>query len=219
MKTLDKDSKTDIESLETSLTRKRYNRMSLIYDWMELIVEYRRFSHWRKDLWDKVCGEKILEVGVGTGKNIPYYPAGKEVVAIDISPGMLAKAEKVKKKLNHSVELGLADVQQLPFEDNSFDSVVSTFVFCSVPDPIKGLQEVKRVLKPGGQLYLLDHVLSKQPVLQWFMNKLNPLIVRISGANINRQTKKNIELAELELIETKQLWGDIIYRFMAREQE
>jgi phosphatidylethanolamine/phosphatidyl-N-methylethanolamine N-methyltransferase len=84
--------------------------------------------------------------------------------------------------------LQVMDVRKLEFADNSFDSVVSTFVFCSVPDPIVGLKEVKRVSRSGGKILLLEHVLSANRIIADLMNMANPIVVRIMGANINRNT-------------------------------
>jgi len=91
------------------------------------------------------------------------------------------------------------DVQNMSFEDSAFDTVVAAFVFCSVPDPIKGLQEVKRVCKPGGKILLLEHVLSDNRVIAWIMNLVNPIVVRVMGPNINRRTVENVANSDLKL--------------------
>lgn len=204
---------------ETEKTRRRYNRMALIYDPMEFLVETTRFALWRTDFWQKVKGSQVLELGVGTGKNIAYYPDECDITALDLSPGMLEKAHKKAKHLDSSVTLVEGDIQELPFADQSFDSVVASFVFCSVPDPIQGLQEVYRVLKPGGQLLLLEHVLSRRPFYRGLMNFINPLIVCVSGANINRDTEQNILKSGLNLLKSCVLWGDIIYEFQAEKPD
>ena len=91
------------------------------------------------------------------------------------------------------------DVQDLEFEDNTFDTVVGSFIFCSVPDPIKGLKEVGRVCKPGGKIVLLEHVLSANRVIAWLMNLVNPVIVRLMGPNINRRTVENADKSGLKV--------------------
>jgi ubiquinone/menaquinone biosynthesis C-methylase UbiE len=145
------------DNTATKTTRRRYQRIAPVYDLLETLAE-ARYRDWREQLWDMVEGPKVLEVGVGTGKNLPYYPDDVDVTAIDLTPGMLDRAKKRADKESVPVDLRLGDVQDLDFPDAVFDSVVATFVFCSVPDPILGLRELERVLKPGGKLILLEHV-------------------------------------------------------------
>lgn len=152
----------------------------------------RRFTPLRTFLWRHVRGPQVLEIGVGTGANMPYYPPGAAITAVDLSPQMLAQAQARAEHLDVAVTLREADAQALPFPDASFDTVVTTCVFCSVPNPALGLAEVLRVLKPGGQLLMLEHVRSRMPVLRELMDVLNPLVVRMVGANINRETVETI---------------------------
>ncbi len=181
-----------METKVTEAARRRYNRIAPVYDLMESIVERSRYSRWRQVLWSKVEGKDILEVGVGTGKNFPYYPENADVTAIDFSEKMLSRAREKAQGQGLKVHLFQMDVQNLEFEDNTFDTVVASFVFCSVPDPVRGLMEVERVCKPGGKVVLLEHVLSANRILAWVMNLANPLVVRIMGANINRRTVDNV---------------------------
>lgn len=178
---------------DSNLTKKRYDRIAPFFDLLEAPLEGLLFRHWREWLWNKVTGHHILEVGVGTGKNFAYYPKVARITAIDFSPKMLQLAELAKTRNNIQVELALMDVQALCYADNSFDTVIGSFVFCSVPMPSKGLKELHRVCKPGGQVLLLEHVLSRQPFLARLMHWLNPVVVRLFGANINRDTVKNIK--------------------------
>lgn len=181
----------------TDLTRSRYQRLSPVYDKMEGIAE-KLYQPWRERLWSMVSGPKILEIGVGTGKNMPYYPLGLQITAIDLTPGMLERACKRANGVKLQVDLRLGDVQALEFPDFSFDTVAATFVFCSVPDPVLGLKEICRVLKPGGKVILLEHMRSSNPKVGKVMDLINPLVVRIMGANINRRTVDNIRSAGLE---------------------
>ncbi len=180
----------------TAITRARYQRLAPLYDVMEWMAE-RQHQPWRLKLWSLVRGPKVLEVGVGTGKNLPYYPPGLEITAIDLTPGMLVRAQKRAAALNVPVDLRLGDVQSLDFPTAHFDSGIATFVFCSVPDPVLGLAELRRVVKSGGQVLLLEHMRPADPKISHILDYLNPVVVRLMGANINRPTLTNIQKAGL----------------------
>lgn len=206
------------ENKATKLARKRYNRRAASYDLSDAFMEHFRFSKWRRLLWNRVEGTKILEVGVGTGKNFPYYPANAEITAVDFSEKMLERARIKAEKQKIKVHLQLMDAQNLKFEDDKFDTVVASFVFCSVPDPVRGLEEIRRVCKPGGKVALLEHVLSANPILAWFMNIANPLVVRMMGANINRQTVENASRSGLIVERVTELGAGIFKLIEARKE-
>jgi phosphatidylethanolamine/phosphatidyl-N-methylethanolamine N-methyltransferase len=158
------------------LTRKRYDRLAPFYDLLEKPLETLQFAEWRARLGERLSGDRILEVGVGTGKNIRYYRQGAKVTAIDISPSMLGRAKRKVEASGVEVDLVEMDVQNLAFPDHSFDTVLATFVFCSVPDPVQGLRELLRVCRAGGRLYLLEHMRSTNPILGALFDVLNPLV-------------------------------------------
>jgi phosphatidylethanolamine/phosphatidyl-N-methylethanolamine N-methyltransferase len=194
----------------TDQIKQRYNRIAAIYDAMEGVLELVFFRRWRELVWAKVEGQEILEVGVGTGKNFPYYPQGAKITAIDFSEKMLGKAQQKKLSKGVNVDLQLMDVQALEFPNNSFDTVVATFVFCSVPDPRQGIKELYRVCKPGGKVILLEHVLSSNRCLAKVMNLLNPLVVRMVGANINRETVEVVCESGFRAVQADPVSGDIV---------
>jgi ubiquinone/menaquinone biosynthesis C-methylase UbiE len=201
----------------TAVARKRWNRNAPTYDLMEGLIEILRFREWRPLLWSKVEGEKILEIGVGTGKNFPYYPPEADITAIDFSEKMIEQAKRRASRLNLNVNLQLMDAQNLEFEDNTFDTVVGTCVFCSVPDPITGLLEVKRVCVPGGKVVLLEHVVHASRVFAILMNLANPVVVRMFGPNINRRTVENAAQSGLEIEQVTELWLGIFKLIEARK--
>jgi ubiquinone/menaquinone biosynthesis C-methylase UbiE len=200
-----------IEQLsKTVITRKRYDRLAIIYDFLEAPLEWHRFARWRSRLTNRTVGDQVLEVGVGTGKNLPYYPRDVRITAIDFSCSMLKRARKRASLLGSTVQLQKMDVQHLDFSDNSFDTVFATFVFCSVPDPVAGLKELKRVCRPNGRLLLLEHMRPSNVLMGLLFDAVNPIVVRMMGANINRRTMENIKKAGWQVLKEEHLSGDIV---------
>jgi ubiquinone/menaquinone biosynthesis C-methylase UbiE len=191
-------------------TQRRYDRIAFAYDVMEAPLERIRFSEWRHRLKKRIKGPIVLEVGVGTGKNFAYYPSAVQIVGIDLSPKMLMRARRKASSSDLSVDLRQMDVQNLEFPDHVFDTVFATFVFCSVPDPVKGLRELRRVCKPAGRLLLLEHMRPKNAALGLIFDVLNPFVVRMMGANINRRTMENIRSAGWTVQIEKNLSSDIV---------
>jgi phosphatidylethanolamine/phosphatidyl-N-methylethanolamine N-methyltransferase len=187
------------EAKESLITQRRYDRQAALFDLMEVPVELLAFRRLRRRLWRDVDGALVLEIGVGTGKNIPYHRAESRTVAVDISPRMLRRAARRARRLQRDVDLVLADAHHLPFRDKAFDAAAATFVFCSVPDPIAGLQEMRRVVRDDGRVHLLEHVRAPNPVVGRLMDLGNPVAVRLSGANINRDTVSNVSKAGVAL--------------------
>lgn len=181
----------------TERTRARYDRNARFYDWADFVIERLLYARWRRRLWSRVPPSRGLEVGVGTGKNMPYYPPGSHVTAVDLSPSMLGHARRKAARLGIEMDLAEMDVEHLEFGDGAFDWAVATFVFCSAPDPVQGFRELRRVVKPGGRILLLEHVRIDKPVIGRLMDLYNPLAVRITGANVNRQTVANVRGAGL----------------------
>lgn len=202
---------------DTETTIKRYNRIAPFFDVMEGLMELAMFNNWRKKIWNKVIGEKILEIGVGTGKNFPFYPVGRKITAIDFSDKMLTRARKKASKEQINVDLSLMDVQNLDFADNSFDTIICTFVFCSVPDPVQGIREIHRVCKPVGQVLLLEHVLSSKPIVSAIMDLLNPIVLFMAGANINRKTVETVQQCGFKSVHIDTISGDIVKMITAEK--
>jgi ubiquinone/menaquinone biosynthesis C-methylase UbiE len=187
---------------------------------MEAIVERFAFHRWREKLWSQVDGNRVLEVGVGTGKNVPHYPRGVQVTAVDLSDKMLERAQRRAQELDTEVDLRLMDAQRLVFPDAAFDVAVATFVFCSVPDPVLGLRELGRAVRPGGQILLLEHVRVNKPVIGKLMDLFDPLVVRLMGPHINRRTVENVRKAGLEIERVEELApGGLVKLIVARTKQ
>jgi len=209
-----------VDDKATIQTQSRYNRIAPVYDLMEGIIERFAFRRWRERLWSQVDGNRVLEVGVGTGKNVSYYPSGVQVTAVDLSEKMLERAQRRVQELDIKADLCLMDAQRLAFPDAVFDAAVATFVFCSVPDPVLGLQELGRVVRSGGQILLLEHVRVNKPVIGKLMDLLDPFVVRLMGPHINRRTAENVKKAGLEIERVEELVpGGLVKLVVARAKQ
>jgi len=195
-------------------TKDKYDKVAKIYDRMEKMLFFNKY---RKDLISLAQGE-VLEVGVGTGANLPYYSEKTSVTGIDFSKNMLEKSKKVIKKNNiTNIKLKEMDVQTMAFEDNSFDCAVSTCVFCTVPDPVAGLKEIYRVIKPGGKVLFLEHMRSKNPLINIFLFMMNIMSKFFLGTSMIRKTQKNIEKAGFKITERKDLFFDVVRIIIAEK--
>jgi len=196
-------------------TSHKYSKIAKLYDLLEWPIETLLFKKLRKEAVS--CAyDHVLEVGVGTGKNLPYYNKSVDLTAIDFSPGMLEVAKNKKTEVDlKAFKLYEMDVQDLKFEDDTFDTVISTFVFCTVPDPIAGLREVYRVLKPKGKVIFLEHMKSKYFVLNIILYLMNTVSKKLLGTSMIRETQKNIEQAGFTITSVEHKVFDIVRLIIA----
>lgn len=198
------------------IDKKKYDRMARVYDLMESPMELLSYARWRSKAINKASTERqILELGVGTGKNLPYYNERQQVFAVDISRKMLRKAKNRVGKSKATVHLVQMDAESLGFSDGTFDASIASYVFCSVENPLTGLLEVRRVLKKDGVAIFLEHMRSENKLVGKGMDLFNPVVVRM-GPNINRQTAKNIQNAGFEIIEETRLFSSIFRLIVAK---
>lgn len=165
--------------------RRYYDEHASIYDrWMR---SYDRFM--LGDARARVCRQatgRTLELAVGTGLNLPHYPADADLVAVDYSPKMLAVARKRAAASGRLVELRVEDAHALTFSDGEFDTVVTTLFLSSAPDPRRAISEVFRVLRAGGRLLLLDHVRSTVPPVRWVERVTERFVAARTGVHLSR---------------------------------
>jgi ubiquinone/menaquinone biosynthesis C-methylase UbiE len=200
-------------SRATARLKKKYDLLGPFYDIIAWPTEKLVLSRGRASLFKKVPAGQLLELGVGTGKNFRYYPHFVQATAVDISEGMINRASKKARLLETPVRLELSDAQNLPFPDHSFDSVVGTLVFCTVPDPVLALKESKRVLKPSGKLILLEHGRPKGDKLSGLFHFLSHFTVIFWGDHLNRDMVKMVKEAGFvvhEVEEFKDFWKLIV---------
>lgn len=177
---------------ETERVRATYERMASGYDRMIATWERLLFEDGRQWVCSQARGD-VLEIGVGTGRNLDRYPQGVRVTGIDLSPAMLSLARARAQELGREVDLRLDDAQALSFASESFDTVVVTLALCAVPDDRQAIREVARVLRLDGRLVWLEHVRSPIAPVRWVQRLLDPLLVRLEADHLLRDPLDHIE--------------------------
>ena len=204
------------EDKTTEITKSRWNRTARHYDYMMALVEWVIVRRWRRLLWSRVESSRVLEIGVGTGNNIPYYPADAQITAIDFSEEMLKRAKNRASRHKVKVNLRKMDAQNLEFADNTFDSVTGTMVFCSIPDPVRGIREVERVCKHGGKVVLLEQDFSSNRFSRLMVKLVNPLVTRM-GSDFRRRTIEDVTKSNLKVERVTNLWAGLFKLIEARK--
>ena len=191
-------------------TQAKWNRAARSYDLMSARGPEQRWRPAKERLFSYMRPDaRILFVALGTGLDIACFPRGRHIVGIDISPAMLARAEPRARAYEGNLVTRLQDVTHLDFPDGEFDQVFTSGTFCSVPDPVKGLKELRRVLKPGGELYMFEHTGSCWFPFNVMMNALTPLTRRL-GPDMNRHTAHNVESAGFQLRAIENVFLDVV---------
>ena len=201
---------------ETQRLRDIWEKSAERYDKQMNWFDRRVFAGGREWLAARAKG-KVLEVAIGTGRNLRYYPKDIDLVGIDLSPATLEKARDRAGELGMDVELREADGQDLPFEDDAFDTVIAGLCMCNFPDPLMAVGEIKRVLKPGGSLVALDHVRSPVLPVRLVQHALNPLAVRFEGDHQTREPLEYYRHHGFEIVELERLKWGIVERAHVRK--
>jgi ubiquinone/menaquinone biosynthesis C-methylase UbiE len=193
----------------------KYNRFARWYDWVEGVPDLLGVSKLRRRLLRRASG-KVLEVAVGTGKNLHYYPPGCRIIAVDVSREMLNVARKRAAKLSIEVSFLLADAEALPFRDKSFDTVVSSLTTCTFPNPVIALQEMARVCCPEGKILLLEHGRSDREWLRRFQDRTADRHAKQLGCHWNREPLGFVHEAGLKVKEAQRVFFGIFHQIEAQ---
>ena len=184
------------------------------YDKQIAFFEKIQFAGGREWLGERARG-RVLEVAIGTGRNLPHYPADVAITGVELSPAMLAIARQRAAGLGREVDLREADAEHLPFDGASFDTVVCALSLCTIPSPAEALSEMLRVLVPGGRLLLLDHIGSTWPPVyaaQWLLERVT---IRAAGEHFTRRQLPLVKAAGFKIVETERLKAGTVERIHA----
>ncbi len=197
--------------------RSKYDRIARFYDRLDRGFERRRYEPLRPVLFQGLTG-RVLDAGVGTGCNLPFYGPGIWVVGVDLSHAMLARANAKAAQLGVVARLAQMDIRQAGFADASFDAAVASFLFCVLApaDQRPALDELKRILRPGGEIRLLEYVYSRHPLRRFVQWLWLPWVRFAYGAGFDRQTARHVREVGLIVIEEKFLFLDMIKLIVAR---
>jgi ubiquinone/menaquinone biosynthesis C-methylase UbiE len=206
--------KTDVN--ETTRVREIQDKHASGYDREMGFFDRVLFAGGREWACSQAAGE-VLEIAVGTGRNLEHYPAAVKLTAIEFAPEMLALARRRAEELGREVDLREGDAQALEFEDESFDTVVLTLALCTIPDDRKAATEVFRVLRPGGRFVLMEHVRSPALPVRVVQRALDPLAVRFQADHLVRDPLDYLKDVGFEIDEVhRSKWG-IVERLRAHK--
>jgi ubiquinone/menaquinone biosynthesis C-methylase UbiE len=191
-------------------TRRKWDHAARTFDLMSGFGPERRWEPAKRKLFENMREDaEILFVALGTGLDIACFPPHRKITAIDISPRMLERARPRIESYDGRVEAIVEDVHELRFADNSFDQIFTSCTFCSVPNPIDGLKSLRRVLKPGGDLYMFEHTGSRWFPFNLLMHAMTP-ISSLVGPDMNRRTVANVRAAGFELHSVNNVFLDVV---------
>lgn len=192
----------------------KYDRFARWYDCVEGVLDLLGVRRLRRRVFSEASG-KVLEVAVGTGKNLRYYPASCRITAVDVSREMLNVAQKRAAKLTMNVSFLLADAQALPFSDHSFDTVVSSLSTCTFPEPVIALREMARVCRTEGRVLLLEHGRSNREWLGRWQDRREDSFAKQLGCHWNREPLELVRQAGLNVVKAQRVFLGIFYNIAA----
>ncbi len=189
-------------------TRAKWDKLAPRFDGMTSQGAEKRWEPAKRDLFSHMDG-KVLFLALGTGADIPFFPPGRDITAIDISPKMVELAQPRIDAYDGRITAQVMDVHELDFAPESFDQIFTSCTFCSVPDPVAGLEALRRVLRPGGGLFMFEHTGSRVYPFRQMMD-LMTLLTRRIGPDMNRPTVENVRKAGFRLLEVRNVYLDVV---------
>ena len=175
-----------VRPTETERIRRIFDKQAAKYDRSMSRFERLLFAGNREWVCERAEGE-VLELAAGTARNLPFYGEGVRVTGIELSPQMAELGRRRAEEIGREVDMRVGDATDLPFTDESFDTVVCTYGLCTIPDDAAAIREAKRVLRPGGRIVLAEHVRSPNPVVRTIQRALEPLAHRFGGDHLMRE--------------------------------
>lgn len=208
----------DIERLNAKVKRS-WAKQASRYDKQIGFFERRVFGRSHRPWACSRASGNTLEIAVGTALNLPYYSEGVRLTGLDLSPEMLAIARERADELGRDIDLHEGDAHVLPFADGSFDTVVCTYSLCNIPDPQLAVNEMKRVLKPGGKLVIVDHIRAAVKPVLWLQKAIEFITARLEGEHATRRPAEQVEAAGFEIEERERLaFAGVVERLVAVKQ-
>jgi ubiquinone/menaquinone biosynthesis C-methylase UbiE len=201
---------------ESERVRRIWERLAPRYDDKVRLPERLLFAGGREWVCERATGD-VLEVSIGTGRNLPLYGHGVRLTGIDVSAAMLEFARRRAAELGIAADLRVGDAQALDLPDSSYDTVVCTLALCSIPDPRAAVREMKRVLRPGGRVLLLEHVRSPRLVVRTIQRALEPIAVWLEGDHLVREPLDLLRAETFEIEEVERWKLGIVERTAARK--
>jgi ubiquinone/menaquinone biosynthesis C-methylase UbiE len=193
----------------------KYDHFARWYDWVEVVPDILGVSRLRRRLLQRASG-RVLEVAVGTGKNLRYYPASCRITAVDFSGAMLNIARTRSTELSLNTSFSLADAEALPFSDGSFDCVVSSLSTCTFPNPVAALKEMARVCRPGGRILLVEHGRSNREWLGRWQDRREESFAKQLGCHWNREPLELVRESGLTIIEAQRMFFGIFHEIQVK---
>lgn len=191
------------------VTRNKWDRAAANFDLMAGFGPEKRWEPYKRELFSNMGDGEILFLAVGTGLDVQFFPQGKSITGIDISQKMLDQAKDRIAAYQGNLQVQQADVHEMPFEEGQFDQIFTSCTFCSVPNPVEGLKALRRVLKPGGDLFMFEHTGSSFFPFKPMMDAMT-VITRKLGPDMNRKTVENVKAAGYDLKRVTHVYMDVV---------